>query len=309
MDEFSFIKTIEKTIEKTIDKQSRSTAFVEVGIGDDCAVLGSNPKPLVTCDMLCDGVHFRLEEADAKLVGRKLLAVSLSDIAAMGGAAESAFLSLGIPKLFDKKKLDGIMEGFLELCKAYDVCLAGGDTNTWQGPFTANVTVIGRAPSCGPILRSGAKVGDVIFVTGPLGDSLASKRHFTFEPRLKEALFLADHYPPHAMVDISDGLSSDLGHILESSGVGARLDFEAIPVHDSLSSLPPQQRLQRALCDGEDFELCFTMSEKLALKLHEDQRRWFPLWQVGEITQGAGIRGGFSGEAKMLGFEGFRHQF
>lgn len=299
MGEFNFINSMLKRV--------KNFGSVATGIGDDCAIISSGPSSLVTCDMLMDGSHFLLDQMDLKEIGRKILSVSVSDIAAMGGIPETAFLSLAIPKTMTSDILNEMMIGLLDLANEFSISLAGGDTNVWDGKFVANITLLGR-PSChGAILRSGARAGDQVFVTGKLGNSFKTGRHLTFQPRIKEALFLAKYYHPGAMIDISDGLASDLNHILKQSGTGAVLDFDSIPVHESLDALVPDLRIKRALTDGEDFELCFTLDPSRAKVLIEDPDRFFSVWNVGKVTEKLGLFGGFDGEVELIDWKGYEH--
>jgi thiamine-monophosphate kinase len=283
-----------------IRQQARPNDSVVVGIGDDAAVLRSDGHILVATDMLMEGVHFIVDEVAPELVGRKALAVNLSDIAAMAGTPTSCFVSVALSRRLGQSFAERVLGGLQQLADEHHVAVAGGDTNIWDGPTVINVAVVGDAHPGGSALRSGAKAGDVILVSGALGGSLTSGRHFTFAPRLDLAARLAKSVALHAMIDISDGLVSDLGHILDESGVGAELDVSAIPVHaDVAASLPPDQRLHHALHDGEDFELLFCLSEADAAKLSDTPWSSIPLTRIGRIIAGAGC---WSADA-----EGARH--
>ncbi|MFH0840330.1 MAG: thiamine-phosphate kinase [Candidatus Omnitrophota bacterium] len=234
-----------------------------LGIGDDCAVINHTKDKylLLTIDMLIEGVHFDLENAGPKRVGRKALAVSLSDIAAMGGVPKYCLVSVGLPPNMPVKVVDDFYAGFLKLAKEYGVELIGGDTNRAER-FICDVCVVGEVEKRRLVKRSGAKIGDNIYVTGRLGGSIKSKQ-YDFIPRLKEARLLVRNFKINAMIDISDGLSSDLRHIAESSNSGALIYEKDIPVSKDSS-------LKGALTDGEDFELLFTtpgdISEKILSK-------------------------------------------
>lgn len=252
------------------------------GIGDDCAILSwERPSELlVTTDMLLEGRHFLLDEHGPEAVGYKALGVNLSDIAAMAGSPLAAFVSVALPRQAARAVAEGLMRGMAPLAARFGVALAGGDTNVWDGPLTINVVLIGECAPGGSILRSGAKPGDRIYVTGPLGGSLAHGRHVRPEPRIVEAQALAGSCRPSAMIDLSDGLSSDLRHILEESGgLGAVLRREAIPIHPDASSV------EQALHDGEDFELCFTLPPDRAAQLPDSVRTFL----VGEVVAGPGL--------------------
>ena len=255
-------------------RQTPSFPRVLVGPGDDCAVLEapSPPTPLpereerkkarpwlVTTDMLLEGSHFVLAEAGPRRVGRKAMAVNLSDIAAMGGKPIAAFVSLGLPRGNAGAIAEELYLGMREVADAFDTAIAGGDTNTWDGGLVVSVTVMGEPGPQGPILRSGAKPGDWLFVTGPLGGSILGK-HLDFVPRVKEAASLQEHARVHAMIDISDGLSADINHLCEESGCGAILIAEKIPISDAARILSgTKSPLDHALSDGEDFELAFAV--------------------------------------------------
>jgi thiamine-monophosphate kinase len=241
-------------------------AATVVGIGDDCAVLRppAGADLLVTTDMLMDGRHFRLAEHGAEAVGAKALGVNLSDIAAMAGAPFAAVAAVALPRAAASAVAQRLVAGMRPLADRFGVDLVGGDTNAWDGPLVVSITVLGTAPATGAVLRSGARPGDAIAVTGPLGGSLLG-RHLRPEPRIHEAQALASAVRLHALIDISDGLASDLGHVLdESGGVGAVLDADEVPVHADallLSRQDGRPPLDHALNDGEDFELCVVLAD------------------------------------------------
>ncbi|MBC8117403.1 MAG: thiamine-monophosphate kinase [Candidatus Saccharimonas sp.] len=260
---------------------------VTLGIGDDAAALrvASDRELLFATDMLMEGVHFTFPPATPQLAGRKALAVNLSDIAAMAGRATAAFVSVALPvdRGFDFAK--DVHAGLLELADEYDIVLAGGDTNSWRGPLVINVAVVGEPLGAGPVLRSGAKPGDWLFVTGSLGGSLAG-RHLTFTPRLREVSRLVELVDLHAMLDISDGLAADLHHILKQSQVGAILDAESIPASSAATPQATADRsaLDRALSDGEDFELLFAVSPADGQRLESLWPDETPVTRIGQIT-------------------------
>jgi thiamine-monophosphate kinase len=238
---------------------------VVLGIGDDCAILKMTPgyELLVTTDMLMDGRHFVLGQATPEQIGRKALGVNLSDIAAMAGMPVAAVVAVALPRNDADQIADGLQAGIQEMASRFGVSLVGGDTNAWDGPLVISITVIGEAKPGRAVRRSGAKPGDAIFVTGPLGGSLLC-RHLDVRPRIREAQLLVSAANVHAMIDISDGLLSDLSHILEESGrLGAILDSSEIPIHADayeMSTVDGGAPLDHALNDGEDFELLFTAS-------------------------------------------------
>lgn len=264
---------------------------VALGIGDDCASLTFRPgaEVLVTTDMLMDGRHFRLAEVGAVEVGYKALAVNLSDIAAMAGVPVAAFVAVALPRGSAVAVAQRLHEGMAPLLERFGVTLAGGDTNAWDGPLVVTVTLIGEATERGAVRRSGARPGDVVCVTGPLGGSLRG-RHLRPTPRVAEALAIHRVAAIHAMIDLSDGLASDLGHILkESGGLGATLDAEAIPIHPDARAMEGDP-LARALHDGEDFELCLTLAPDVADQLLADPPEGVSLERVGTIEAEPGLR-------------------
>ncbi|RYZ54762.1 MAG: thiamine-phosphate kinase, partial [Proteobacteria bacterium] len=216
-----------------------SNESVILGIDDDAAILKATLRESLICaDMLMDGSHFLLNAAGPERIGHKALAVNLSDIAAMGGRALSAFVSLALPKhLANEAFLLPFYRGMSALAREFDVAIAGGDTNIWNGPLVVNVTVLGEAHPKGSIRRSTAKAGDRIFVTGPLGNSIEG-HHLSFRPRLDEAKQLMDEFTLNSMMDISDGLGKDLRTICRQSAVGARIDRAAIPIRSTLKNHP-----------------------------------------------------------------------
>jgi thiamine-monophosphate kinase len=215
--------------------------------------------------MLTEGVDFILEECGPRAVGRKAMAVNLSDIAAMAGVPTAAVVSVALPK--GVAIADELMAGLRDVADEFGVPILGGDTNSWNGGLVVNVVALGEPnPHCGPVLRSGAKVGDAVFVTGPCGGSILG-RHLNPVPRIREAVELARRFRLHSMIDISDGLAADLQHILEESGVGALLDSGTVPIHADARELAQRTcrtPLDHALNDGEDFELAFTVPESEA---------------------------------------------
>ncbi len=278
-----------------IRARSKVGGRVALGIGDDCASLRFAPgaEVLVTTDMLMDGRHFRLGEASPSEVGYKALAVNLSDIAAMAGVPVAAFVAVALPRGDPAGVAQGLHEGMATLAEAFGVVLAGGDTNAWDGPLVVSLTLVGESTGRGPVRRSGARPGDAILVTGPLGGSLLG-RHLHPRPRVAEALAIAGAAPIRAMIDLSDGLSSDLGHILqESGGLGATLDARAVPIHDdarTASAIDGRSPLDHALDDGEDFELCLTLDPVDADRLMASPPPGVRLDRVGAVEERPGLR-------------------
>jgi thiamine-monophosphate kinase len=238
--------------------------------------------------MLMEDVHFSFPAVAPRQVGRKALAVNLSDIAAMAGRPLAAAVSVALPRHRGMEFAQEIHAGLQQLAEEYGVVVAGGDTNSWNGPLVISVTLLGETSAKGAVLRSGARVGDWVLVTGTLGGSLAGK-HLAFHPRVEEALALHDAANLHAMIDISDGLSSDLGHILDESRVGARLRADSIPVSDAaLAADDDKSPLEHAISDGEDFELLFTASPEDGRRLLDRSPIDVPISHIGEIVAQAG---------------------
>lgn len=259
---------------------------VLVGIGDDAAVIRSTcaAGEVVTTDLLMEGVDFLAETATPEEMGRKALAVNLSDVAAMGARPTAAFVSVAFPQHRGMDFARRVFAGLEALAEEYEVTLAGGDTNSWSGPFVINVTLIGEPLGSAPILRSGAKPGDVLMVTGACGGSIRG-RHLHFTPRLDEVRQLLGLITPHAMIDISDGLAADLHHLLEESHVGAVVEAAAIPIHaDAVAMSDDITPLRHALADGEDFELLFAVSPQDAATLRSAWTESTPVTKIGHIT-------------------------
>lgn len=267
--------------------QTRQRPEVALGIGDDAAILHVPPdaETLVAVDTLMEGVHFTFPEATPERAGRKALAVNLSDIAAMAGEPWGVLFSVCLPRRRGRKFAEAVFAGLRELADAFDVAVVGGDTNTWDGPLVLSVTVLGASTGRGAVTRSGAQPGDWICVTGMLGGSLAG-RHLDFTPRIVEARQLHAATRLHAMIDLSDGLASDLRHLLEQSQVGAVVCGADIPIHPAAQQADDQRsRLDHALGDGEDFELLFTLSPEAGARLLAAPPCAVPLTRIGTITR------------------------
>ena len=285
--EFRLIESFRAAIE--------SSPYVLTGIGDDTAVVERPDGPvLLAADMLLEGVHFDLATATPFQVGRKVLAVNLSDVAAMAGRPKYAIISLALHRRLSEKS-DGrfaeqLFEGLHSLAKEFDTTIVGGDTNSWDGPVVINVAIVGVVPSGEAVTRSGAKPGDWIFVTGSLGRSITG-HHLDFTPRVNEALALREFCQLNSMIDVSDGLVADLYHILEESGVGACLHATSIPISEAAASATDDRTpLEHALGDGEDFELLFTVSPEDGQRLVSNNPLTIPLSHIGEIVTGDSCR-------------------
>jgi thiamine-monophosphate kinase len=274
------MKTLEEVgefglIERIADKIATDKSVI-CGIGDDAAVISytRNKYLLFTTDMLIEGVHFTKKEATYTQMGRKALAVNISDIAAMGGIPKYAVISAGLPKTLSLRSVDEIMRGINTLAKEYGINIVGGDIARAH-KIVLCVSLIGEVEKRNLTLRSGAKPGDLIFVTGNLGGS-RRLRQFNFIPRVKEAQKIIKKFKPTAMIDLSDGLASDLQRISQASKVGAVIFEQSIPVCRGAS-------LKSALYEGEDFELLFTMSLDSARKLY--RKGDFPITCIGKIVK------------------------
>lgn len=262
---------------------------VAIPSGDDMAGLdlAGDGLVLVTTDMLLDGVHFDSGDATLAQIGYKSLACSLSDAAAMASLPRGAVVSVALPREWDMALARDLVLGLLEAANRYDCPLVGGDITSWSHPLSVSVTVMATESGVPAVRRSGAQAGDAILVTGKLGGSLVSGRHLSFEPRVEEARKLATAVRLHAMIDLSDGLSSDLNHICDESGVGCEIDAVRVPVSEAAARNDPGRwGIDSALHGGEDFELCFTCSPLDARRLLDDPPVDVPLTQIGRVTAG-----------------------
>ena len=259
---------------KRFQKKIKTDSSVIRGSGDDCAVLklDKHNYQLFTCDMIIEGVDFRKID-NLKFVGRKALAISISDIAACGGIPRHAVVALGLPKNMQVEQIDLLAKGLFDLAGEFKINIVGGDISA-SAKLTIDVSMLGIVEKNKLCLRQGAKVGDLIMVTGGFGGSIKGK-HLTFTPRLKEARFLVDNFKINSMIDVSDGLIQDLGHILEQSSTGAIIYESLIPLNRQT------QNAEEALCSGEEFELLFTASRDNASKLIKSSKYRFSV--IGEI--------------------------
>ena len=247
---------------------------VLAGVGDDCAVLrgeGKNSYLLFKTDAVVEGVHFKPRESP-ELIGRKALARALSDLAAMGAAPVAAVITLGVPKDESVRRLSAIYSGLKRIAKKYGVNLVGGETVRAKQLFL-NVALLGECRGYRPVLRSGARAGDLIFVTGRLGATQA-RRHLLFEPRLAEGEWLARQKIATAMMDLSDGLGADLPRLARASGIFFHLDFAAIPCARGAT-------LHEAINDGEDYELLFAVNPSRTNTLRKKWSFATPLHCIG----------------------------
>ena len=287
---------------------------VVAGIGDDAAILRlpAGHEALVTTDFSLEGIHFRRNWHPAESVGHRCLTRGLSDIAAMGGEPVAAFLSLALPRKLPQAWVNGFMRGLLNLSKRVGVTLAGGDTAESPAGVLADIVVVGSVPRGKAILRSGAKPGDHIYVSGALGGSAAAveqmirtkrklnpkycSRHFFPEARLELGRILREKGLASAMIDTSDGLSTDLAHLCEESGVGAEIVAEAIPL--AAIGKPARVVEERfALHGGEDYEMLFTVRPR---KQVPAQIAGVLLTEIGIVTRGRKV---FLRNAKSVEYE------
>lgn len=304
-----------------------------MGIGDDCAIIPYNDKEeyVVTTDMLIEDIHFLKSRITPEQLGYKSLSVNLSDIAAMGGKPVSSYLSIGIPAETDVAYLDKVMKGYHELSQKYNVMLLGGDTTGSKKYLVINILVVGICEKGKSRLRSMAKNGDIICVTGLLGDSAGGleillqdlpqnrnndylvRCHHLPEPHVKEGLWLAQQPGVHAMMDISDGISSDLLHILKASAKSAVVDLDKIPVSDVLKKVADKRKWdidKLTASGGEDYILLCTVKASD----FEDIRVGFKasfgrdLFPIGEIAEGEPrIKWLKNGKQVFLKQHGFNH--
>ena len=260
-------------------------ADILIGIGDDAAILkGSDDLTVISTDTIAEGTHFELGKHSLELIGRKALAVNLSDLAAMAARPVATVLSFLLPRSFGLGEAQSLFTGIAKLADEFDVAIVGGDTNTWDGPLVLGATVIGRRGS----RRSGwtidgANPGDGIVVSGSFGGSIHG-RHLTFSPRVELALYLAEHYNINAATDVSDSLSLDLSALASSSGVGVDIDSSAIPISADVNQSDPIIALQHALCDGEDFELIMALRQSEIGRLMADSNVPCDLTVLGTAT-------------------------
>lgn len=287
-----------------------------LGIGDDAALLpffGKGDR-VVTTDAIVEDVDFLRKELSAGLAGRKALAVNLSDLAAMGAEPESFVLTLGIPKSMKTRWVQDFCLGVFSLARRYGAACVGGDLSASRN-FFASITLLGRIKRRKAVLRSGARPGDSIYVTGRFGGSILG-HHARFEPRLREGAFLAARIRPSSMLDVSDGLAQDLEHLLKASGCGASVDLSCIPISKEAVKLArgkPGEALQHALSDGEDFELLFSVPNSRKEELERTWKKLFPktpLSLIGKMEKGRTIRwerDGKSARGFKIKKKGYQH--
>jgi thiamine-monophosphate kinase len=300
----------------------RAGGQIPLGIGDDAAVLRfpAAHEVLVTTDFSLEGVHFRRDWHPPESVGHRCLARGLSDIAAMGGEPVAAFLSLALPAKLPQKWVDGFLRGLIELASQYGVKLAGGDTAESRNGVLADIVVLGSAPRGKAVRRSGAKPGDCIYVTGALGASALAlqkmyahpkkklnpkkyPKHFFPEPRVAVGRYLSAHKMASSMIDLSDGLSTDLHHLCEESGVGAQIDADLVP--RAAGTNTEVASLEQVLHGGEDYELLFTVPAKRRVP---GSIAGVPVTLIGEVSRSKRVillQGGVAAVLRPHGWEHF----
>jgi thiamine-monophosphate kinase len=285
-----------------IRSQQKKSRLVTLPAGDDLAVLkwDEDDLLLVGNDQVLDGVHFDSTKHDARSIGRKVMNRNLSDCAAMACLPAAAVITVALPRGTSMEFAKELYLGIKEAGDPYYCAIVGGDTATWDGKLVVTVSILGRSAGVTPVKRSGAKVGDAIYVTGPLGGSILG-RHMNIEPRVFLSREIAKKKRAHAMIDLSDGLSRDLKHICEQSEVGAIIEASQIPIHDDARKLAERSgksALDHALHDGEDYELLFTGPQPLPKEFIK----------IGQITEQPGLFIEIDGHQKHLETKGWEHQ-
>ncbi|HYO25587.1 MAG TPA: thiamine-phosphate kinase [Lacipirellulaceae bacterium] len=289
-----------------------ASPLLRVGMGDDAAVLpwSAGGDLVVTTDAITDGVDFHLAETVPEQIGHKALAVNLSDLAAMAAEPVAAVVSLVLPRAGALELAIALYQGMLPLAEQLGVAIAGGDTNTWQGPLAISVTALGRTTGRGPLTRRGARVGDALLVTGAFGGSLLG-RHLAVQPRVREAIALHQRYDLHAGMDVSDGLALDGARLAAASGCGLALDLQAIPISADaygMAGATGRTPLAHALGDGEDFELLIAAPPEAAEAIVRDQPLEAPVTCIGRFVPEPGLwQTTGQGRLEPLAATGYEH--
>lgn len=327
----------ESEIISRIRARARASERVVVGIGDDAAVIkASGASDLIACsDLSVEGVHFRIEWSEPRLIGRKSLAVSLSDVAAMGGEARYAMISVALPASLSSQFIDDLFQGFFDIASESGVSIVGGDTSASIDRLLIDTSAIGECRSGRAVTRAGAQASDLIYVTGSLGASAFGLRlleqgyrlysekddsssvrarrealikHLQPEPRMKAGKAIGEAGLATAMIDISDGLSTDLWHILDESRCGAIIRAGDIPIAECVELLAPDIALRYALHGGEEYELLFTSPLAAQAKVEELSKTLsLPITLIGEITVGEGLQLERDGAFEHLPPAGYEH--
>jgi thiamine-monophosphate kinase len=272
-----------------------------LGPGDDCAILVEPPKHLcVSSDQLIEGVHFD-SRASLKQIAEKLVGRCLSDLAAMGAKPYAAILNCTFPEQFSVDNIVELSQEILRVADSYDLPIVGGDCSRSQ-LLHLSCTVMGEGHSNSP-LRSGAKVGDHVFVSRPLGGSVSSGRHLNPSPELELGRYLVEHYPPNAMMDISDGLDNDLFRLIRASNVGVEIDTSSIPLNDGCD-------WENAVTEGEDYGLIVVLPPIFQKEVNKDV--FFskhPLWCIGEVVLGSQLKYTSNGNILELQKKPFNYEW
>ena len=292
--------------------KGESKNIVELGIGDDAAVLFANDRIVVATDAIAEGTHFACDESLAR-IGRKALAVNLSDLAAMGASPIAATIALQMPARFELAQVKELYLGIEQLAQQFCVAIVGGDTNRWDGGIVVSVTAIGVpfGKKAGKLWRiSGAAAGDAVLVSGEFGGSILGK-HLDFEPRVALAEYLVDHYAISAATDASDSLSADLASIAAQSKLGFEMELGSVPLSDAskeLAKTSGKTALEHGLSDGEDFELIICAPESEALKMLDDKSMPTKLTRIGKMTAECDfIAIDAAGNRSPLTIQGYQH--
>lgn len=294
-------------------------ARLEVPPGDDAAVLRppAERRTVVTVDMLMEGVDFILgSDCTPRQVGHKAIAVNLSDLAAMAARPEAVVAAVALPRRAGDAIGRELLDGMLACAAAHGATLAGGDTNSWDGPLVISITALGSVPPGKAWRRDAARPGDLLVVSGACGGSLLG-RHLAVTPRCREALLVAERFDVHAAIDISDGLSLDLARMMSASRAAAVLDLASIPLHadaTSMAARPGDERtpLEHALGDGEDFELLLSLPAPEARRLAAEAvgLTGIPFTVIGEVIEGRGLSARVAdGSTAPLVPRGYEHGF
>lgn len=310
MNEFDLIRRYFAPTDALADQQ----AGVALGIGDDCAVLTppAGMQLVISTDTLVAGRHFPLD-TDAYSIGWKSAAVNLSDLAAMGAKPHSLLLALSLPAV-DEVFLAEFSRGLFDLCAQHGVRLIGGDTSK-SPTLSITITALGWVERGQAVQRSGAAVGDLIVLTGTVGDAAYALQHRNSplqhrldRPTPRVTFGQAVRGLASAMLDVSDGLAQDLGHILQASAVGAWIDVDQLPLSPIVAAMPLQSRLHWALKGGDDYELCLTIAQDRLAQLQQiAEQTYTPITVIGQIDATSGLRLQHDGLPWLMDLTGFMH--
>ena len=314
--------------------RARASDQVRLGIGDDAAVVaGSGGRDLLACcDLLVEGVHFRIDWAPPRMLGQKALAINLSDIAAMGGVPKFAMMSIALPPICSAQFIEDFLDGVFGLADQHGVAIIGGDTSSSRDSLFIDVSVIGECAAGQAVTRGGAKQGDRVYVSGSLGASAlglellqqgvrlegladddprrdALMKHLAPRPRTELGRAIGEVGIATSMIDVSDGLSTDLSHILEESSCGAVIHAGAIPIAEcARAGSSPYDAIALALGSGEEYELLFTARPEESPQVENLARDLgLAITPIGEIVEAVGLRLERDGESEILAPSGYEH--